>query len=189
MNLEIKALSESLVPEFLSFFETTAFADNPDWSGCYCQFFYIPDDEVWKKRTGYQNQRDTITRIREDKMHGFLAFHNNIPIGFCNADMKSAYPRILAMDEIREYSRPGTAAIVCFIIAGEFRRQGVATRLLDAVCGHYGSTECDVLEAYPRKHAASPAEHYYGPLEMYTKAGFEVIKEYEHFYLVQRECS
>jgi hypothetical protein len=35
-ELVVKELTPSLRDDFLLFFDTVAFADNPDWSDCYC---------------------------------------------------------------------------------------------------------------------------------------------------------
>ena len=186
MNLIIKPLTPSLVTDFFSFFDTTAFADNPAWSVCYCHFFYIPDNETWMKRTGDQNRLDTEVRIRENKMHGFLAYSGEKPIGFCNADYKTNYPRLVAQKELWEDDKKITASMVCFIIAHDYRRKGIATRLLKAVYEYYVSQKCEFLEAYPRKNVSTDADHYYGPLSMYEKQGFKTVKEFDEFYVVRR---
>jgi ribosomal protein S18 acetylase RimI-like enzyme len=45
MSVEIKALTPELVEDYLAFFDSVAFADNPDWSGCYCYFYLLSEDE------------------------------------------------------------------------------------------------------------------------------------------------
>ena len=44
-SIEVRALAAPLVSDFLSFFDTDAFADNPHWAGCYC-YFYLADHEA-----------------------------------------------------------------------------------------------------------------------------------------------
>lgn len=40
MSIEIKALAPELLDDYLAFFDSVAFTDNPDWSGCYCCFYH-----------------------------------------------------------------------------------------------------------------------------------------------------
>ncbi len=40
----VKALDAATLPDFLTFFDTDAFADNPKWAFCYCQFLYVDQD-------------------------------------------------------------------------------------------------------------------------------------------------
>ena len=187
MKIKIKALTPSLIPDFLSFFDNKAFEDNPEWAACYCHFFYIPDNETWLKRTAGDNRRDTIARIRENKMQGFLAYFEGKPIGFCNADFKVHYPRLIDQKELWDDEEKLTASVVCFIISHEYRRKGIATGLLKTACDYYKSKKCEIIEGYPRKNVTTDADHYYGPLSMYTNLGFEVFREFEGFYLVKRE--
>src|SRR2546427_10585921 len=40
-QLVVKELTPSLKDDFLSFFDSVAFADNPDWSDCYCSAYHF----------------------------------------------------------------------------------------------------------------------------------------------------
>jgi len=40
-ELVVKELTPSLRDDFLVFFDTVAFADNPDWSDCYCSLYHF----------------------------------------------------------------------------------------------------------------------------------------------------
>ena len=42
-ELVIKELNPSLKDDFLYFFDHIAFADNPDWSDCYCSLYHFPN--------------------------------------------------------------------------------------------------------------------------------------------------
>jgi GNAT superfamily N-acetyltransferase len=76
---------------------------------------------------------------------------------------------------------------VCFVVAPEFRRKGVAKRLLAAVLDGFQHDGIRVVEAYPRLKAAGPAAHYHGPLDMYLEAGFVLIGEEDGVGLVRKE--
>ena len=40
-DLVVKELASSLRDDFLLFFDSVAFADNPDWSDCYCSAYHF----------------------------------------------------------------------------------------------------------------------------------------------------
>jgi len=75
MELEIKPLEPDLLDDFLYYFDNIGFADNPDWSVCYCHFYHFAGSiKEWEKRTGEENRNASIGLIRSGKMHGFLAY-------------------------------------------------------------------------------------------------------------------
>jgi len=41
-ELVVRELTSSLRDDFLLFFDSVAFADNPDWSDCYCSAYENP---------------------------------------------------------------------------------------------------------------------------------------------------
>ena len=63
--LEIHPLSSERLADFLAFFDGEAFADNPKWGFCYCQFAYVDHAVVeWKTRKVEQNRQAACQRVR-----------------------------------------------------------------------------------------------------------------------------
>ena len=85
---------------------------------------------------------------------------------------------------------PGVGAVVCFVVAPDQRRQGIATLLLDAALEHLRSRGMTAAEAYPWIGEIDPARwvwtQYVGPLPMYEKAGFAVVERKQDFCIVRR---
>jgi ribosomal protein S18 acetylase RimI-like enzyme len=79
-------------------------------------------------------------------------------------------------------------AIVCFVVAPDARRQGIASALLAAALLHLRERGMRAVEAYPRTTdaEATPQSLYPGPKAMYLRAGFEVVRESEGFTIVRR---
>jgi len=140
MNLEIKPLTPALAVDFFEFFENRAFSDNAEWSCCYCTYFHMNGeserevgDEV--KVDGGSNTLRRVLRsiaerfIAEGTLHGYLAYVDGIPIGFCNANEKVAYARHINVVASENGRR--TKAVACFVIVPEYRGQGVATAVFD----------------------------------------------------------
>lgn len=68
-------------------------------------------------------------------------------------------------------------SIVCFVIAPQYRRHGIARLLPDAACDLLARQGFAVAEAYPTKRVGSDAVLYRGPLQLYFDAGFETHRD------------
>ena len=85
-TVQVRALTPDLLPDFLQFFDGTAFSDNPKWSSCYCQCFYEDHRVVkWGERTATENRARACERIGGGLMQGYLAYLDGSPVGWCNA--------------------------------------------------------------------------------------------------------
>ena len=170
--VEIRELSPALRGDFLAFFEGEAFADNPKWAFCYCQFLYVDHATVnWPARSAASNRAAACGRIDAGRMQGLLAYREGRPVGWCNAA-----PRLL-MDALADEPDPDAAQIGrigCFVVAKAHRRSGVARALLDAACSMLARQGLTIAEATPLAQTASDAQAHYGPIDLYLDAGFRV---------------
>lgn len=179
MDIVIKPLTPALADDYLRFFDDTAFSDNPEWSGCYCCFYHITDG--WEESTAAQNRESAQAMINSGTLNGYLAYIDGEPAGWVNAGPRNGYKRL---EDEPLPAGDSVCSVVCFVIAPSLRRKGIATKLLQAaIDGAKG--KYDFIEAYPRKDAHTCAHHYHGPLDMYEKAGFEVVEEKEGYYVVR----
>ncbi len=186
MAIRIQALTPDLLDDFLLFFDHKAFVDNPGWGVCYCTFFHHDGDERdWLSRSGSRNRDLAIGLVKSGAMKGFLAYDEENPVGWCNANVKSAYSLEKNRREARGKNDDQTIAIVCFIIAHDYRRRGISSMLLKAVLDHYRNTGVMFIEAYPPKDAHGDAANYHGPLSLYVKNGFSVEEELDSYYIVR----
>lgn len=188
INLVVEPLTENLLDDFLLFFDTVAFTDNPEWAGCYCHFYHAScSDRAWEKRSKEDNRNGSMQLILSGAMRGYLAYLDGKPAGWCNVNRKTAYPKLMASRRIADPAFDSLiASIVCFVVAPSCRDLGVARRLLQRVCADYSRKELAYLEAYPRKGKTSPARNYHGSLSMYLKEGFTVIKELKEYCIVRK---
>ncbi len=186
MNLHIEALSPSRLDDYLDFFDNRAFCDNPDWAGCYCVFnHYDLSDEEWMRRGGETNRKDAIRMIQNGTLNGYLAYHGETVVGWCNAGGKASYARFASLETPCENgSRIG--AVTCFVIDPAFRRRGIARALLDFACNDLAAKGYDLMEAYPVLKQDSCAAHYHGHPAMYTAAGFHLSNEFDSFGCMQK---
>src|SRR5438477_12376187 len=86
-ELVVKELTPSLRDDFLLFFDNIAFADNPDWSDCYCSAYHFTNN-----KGKAESRREASSLIEEDRMHGFLVYVGGRPVGWCTAAPRISYP-------------------------------------------------------------------------------------------------
>ena len=170
--VEIRPLGPERLADFLAFFDGEAFADNPKWGFCFCQFMYVDHRVVrWNGRTVQENRSAACERICSGRMQGLLAYRDGKPVGWCNAAPRTLLDA-LADEPDSDAGRIGQ--IACFVVARPHRRSGVATALLGAACDFLKAQGFALLEGRALPETSSDAAQHYGPLPMYLAAGFRV---------------
>jgi len=111
----------------LHYFDLVAYADNPNWSRCYCIERLAAD---YNERTKEQNRALRSELIHSAKANGLVAYRLGRVVGWCHAA-----PKTEVLNVPGEVT-PGVGAIVCFVVAPDQRNQGIATTLLDAAIEH-----------------------------------------------------
>jgi len=188
MDIEIRKLTPDLAEDYVHFFDITPHSEIPDSDDCkcYCVWWCNEDHDVnnidnlssKEKRRNY-----AIQKIRENKIQGYLAYHDGKVVGWCNtntkADCLKCYCwRRLMRDVPTEELATGirVKSIFCFLVAREFRRKGITKLLLERVCQDAVDDGFDFIEAYPLKEYMNEAKDYMGPAGLFKKYGFTIIE-------------
>ena len=187
MEVSIKKLEPKLLDDFLYLFDKLAFSDNPDWSGCYCQF-YRCREEQWDMRTAESNRFMSAQMISGGTMNGFLAYADTKPVAWCHADDREKLTRVGDFYTGSDFALK-VGSVVCFVVAPEYRRQGFAKKLLEYAAEDFENRGYAALDAYPRLDGKTEAEHYHGPLQMYLNQGFVKQGEFGSFALVRKKLT
>lgn len=119
--------------------------------------------------------------------------HTCYCVNWCNANTKSdcinCAGLVFALPDLQKVvSAPEekVKVIYCFMVAEEYQRQGVACRLLQAVCEDAKKEGFDYIEAYPQKDASVTWMQFMGFDELYKKEGFEHYEELDDKYVVRK---
>lgn len=168
----------------MHFFDLVAYADNPNWARCYCAERLVPS---YDRSTKEENRAFRSALIRSGSANGLVAYRLGRVVGWCHAAPK---PGLLGL---AGQATPTTGAIVCFVVAPDQRRQGIATALLDAAIGYLRDKGMSEIEGYPSHGAKDPRPwpqaNYMGSLGMYLEAGFEVVDDHGEWSLVRRKLA
>ena len=163
----IKALRRENAPDWFDFFDNRAFTDHPDWKGCYCTGFFMP--KLADYASGSARRRDYASwLVDRGIMRGYMVYESGKVIAWCNVNAKTAFPKVSEGAD----AGPPVRSIACFVVQSEYRRRGIAQKLLDRVIKDAKKEGVAIVEAYPRKLARSEYGNYHGSWEMYAKNGF-----------------
>lgn len=197
MNIEIKKLSPELTDDFMSAFDNPSFFLSPGLSfGCYCTW-YNWTDELENERSKCDDKAKkgfkrnlAVSLIKNGKLNGFMAYLNGSVVGWCNAGPKQNYER-LCRESVWWAESTGnekTLSIVCYVVHPDMQRKGIATSLLKAVCEEASKSGYDCIEAYPGINKDGTPS-YHGNYSMYTKQGFELIKNHAGNTIARKKLS
>lgn len=186
----VRPMSPALLHDWLAFFDGDAFVDNPDWSGCYCQFYHADHSQKdWEERTGPENRGASIQLIQRGRLRGHLACLESRVIGWCQACPRTWLPYLDSNPGLRIDDAERVGSILCFLVAPGQRKLGVGEKLLSAACRGLAEEGLEIAEAYPRRAAGSDASNYHGPLSMYLQAGFYTYRELKDSLVVRKEIA
>lgn len=182
-DVVIRPISADQHDAVMHFFDLVAYADNPNWSRCYCMERLIPN---YSSTTKEENRSARSALIRSGTANGLVAYRLGRVVGWCHAAPKPGLHGLIPG------ATPTTGAIVCFVVAPDQRRQGIATALLAAALDYLRDRGMTEVEAYPvaaDQEGNWPQVNYMGALGMYLRAGFEVVDARGDRRLVRRRIA
>ena len=179
MNLTIRKLTPQLAADYFDFFENRAFTDDSPYR-CYCQVYQMSKAEYtaaydkmdWSD-VGRASREEAARQIAAGILQGYLAYAGDLVIGWCNANDRTNYPAEPQHD-VPFHAPPEKRekAVVCFEIAPEYRKKGVATALLQQVVANAKTEGYAAVLGFPIAREARYEWDCRGPLRLYEKAGF-----------------
>jgi ribosomal protein S18 acetylase RimI-like enzyme len=195
VNIEIRKLTPDLAEDYFDFFENRAFTDNSPYR-CYCQMYQMSKDQV-KTALDYANangldggqisRKVAEQQIDSNILRGYLAFVDGVAIGWCNANDRANYPADPSEDvPFHAPAEKREKAVVCFEIAPEYRRKGVATALMQQVITDAIAEGYVAVVGFPVMRDEPYEWDSLGPIRLYEKAGFVKVAEQEGRVVVRK---
>ena len=188
MALTIQRLTPALAQDFLRFFDHDAFSDHEEWSGCYCLESHIAQEENQRLWGDFETRRKMAEDfIQQGVMTGYLIYDGDEVIGWCNAGDKLGYAPVCAYEPfiVEPHESGAIKLIYCFDIAQAYRGKGVARMMIEHILAEAKAEGYRYAEAHPSNDHDFPYQ-YHGPLKLYEKLGFEVVKELEWCHIVRK---
>jgi len=184
MSIVIKPLTPDLTSDYLDFFDNHAFSDGNPCGPCYCNAPIMDTLSIRQMESEFGDdakgvlRRYAVKQLAEEKIHGYLAFDADIPVGWCNAGNMDIY-MINRFDFIPNHARQNacgkTISVVCFAIAPEYRGKGIASALLERVITDAKTEGYAAVEGYAEILNGRVYYDFHGPVRLYEKAGFSIV--------------
>ena len=90
--LELRRLTVENLDDFLGYFDHRAFLEDPNWDGCYCQFYLnTPEQNSLEGDKTEVNRASACSRVETGDMDGYLAYEGNKVVGWCAAGSSLLY--------------------------------------------------------------------------------------------------
>jgi ribosomal protein S18 acetylase RimI-like enzyme len=184
MNITIKPLTPELADDYISFFsQKDSYADD-EWTWCYCQEYYLTNAWISQNINRLDSLDSAATareRVINGQITGYLAYQDGRPAGWCAANDKKNYPRLVERRDLWSDNEPDkTLAIVCFAVSRPCRRQGIASELLEYCIADAIKRGYEVIEAYPQlDKKVKGCRNYHGFASMYKNQNFETVNTLE----------
>ena len=174
-TISVHPLTPERQHDWLRFFDHDAFADHPEWAFCYCYCLHADTTaKKWTDRNAAENRYAVIPLIEQSRLQGLLAYAGDQVVGWCQAAPGGMIP---ALDDEPGATDEGVGNITCFVVAATWRRKGIARLLLQAACESLKRQGMKVAQAYPARQGVAPGKMHFGPLQLYTDAGFDVWRD------------
>jgi ribosomal protein S18 acetylase RimI-like enzyme len=108
---------------------------------------------------------------------GVVTYRDAVPVGWCNIGPRADVPRLVNSALIRPVDDVPVWSIVCVVVRGGHRRQGVVGHLLEGAVAHAAAHGAPAVEAYPVDPVGrmDTTMAFVGTRSMFERAGFEVI--------------
>lgn len=178
MEITVKKLTPDLAEEYIDYFDNRAFSDGNKEMGCYCVWHHWTDKCEYERSLLPENERACCKRnyaaelIQSGRLNGFAAFCDGKMVGFCNADRKSSYFRLSGESDL---GNDKILSIVCFTVAPDMRRRGIAKAMLACACEYAKENGFDCVEGYPKIGEFSVSDCG-GSAAMFLEQGFEIAE-------------
>ena len=115
--------------------------------------------------------------MRREKPPGVVTYPDGVPVGWCNIGARSDNPRLVHSTVMLPVDDVPVWSIVCVVVRGGHRKQGVTEPPLRGRCRVRSLTWAPAVEAYPVDPPGrmDVTMAFVGTRAMFERAGFSVI--------------
>lgn len=143
---------------------------------CWCLSHRVGAKEI-EELGGGSREQAMRALCERDVPPGVVTYRDGTPVGWCNIGARSDIPRLVQSKLIRPVDHVPVWSIVCTVVRGGHRRQGVTQQLIEGAVQWARSQGAPAVEAHPvdPDGRMDLTMAFVGTRAMYERAGFEVI--------------
>ena len=150
MKLTIRPVSPDLWPVL-----EDLFGKNVNVGRCWCMYWRI--GSAYRQRLHEENRAAFREIVERGPPPGLLAFDSGLAVGWCQLTPRDAVPWLDRTWRLRRVDDLPVWSLSCFYVRKGYRRQGIATALIQAALRAAKHGGAPALEAYPFDAGISPS--------------------------------
>jgi GNAT superfamily N-acetyltransferase len=163
------------------------FGTRGDPSRCWCQRFKMQPGESWasvgRDELSFRLRQQTdCGHPKAETTSGLVAFLDGEAVGWCAAEPRTEYARLLRNNRVpwdgrtEDRADDSVWAVTCFVTRAGFRKRGIATALARAAVDFARRRGARAVEGYPMTtKEAILGELHVGTVGMFAAAGFAEV--------------
>ncbi len=116
--------------------------------------------------------------LTEREPQGVVTYRDGVPVGWCSIGPRAHNTRLSRSKLIRPVDDLPVWSIICVVVRGGHRRQGVTRHLIEGAVEYARSQGAPAVEAYPVDTQGGRMDltmAFVGTLAMFAAAGFEQV--------------
>ena len=143
---------------------------------CWCLSHRLQAAEIAELGGG---SREVAARALCEREHppGVVTYRDGVPVGWCNIGPRAEIPRLVRSTLIRPVDDVPVWSIICVVVRGGHRRQGVVGQLIEGAVAWAASQGAPAVEAHPVDPLGrmDTTMAFVGTRSMFERAGFSVV--------------
>ena len=168
-SLEFHPLTEERWADF-----EDLFGERGAYGGCWCMWWRLTRRE-FEAGQGEGNREAMHSIVSGGQVPGILAYEDGKAVGWCSVAPRESYGSLNRSPVLKRIDDKQVWSIVCFYIAKDHRRKGLARELIQAATDYVQNQGGKVVEAYPtvpKGGRAPPVSSFMGFPSIYESVGF-----------------
>ena len=168
-TLEFQPLTTDRLTDF-----ETLFGPRGACGGCWCMLWRLSRRQ-FESQKGEQNRLAMRDLVNSGVVTGMLAYSGDKPVGWCAVAPRDQYPTLERSRIMKRIDEKPCWSVACLFVHKIYRKQSIATQLLNAAV-HYAKSEgATIVEGYPvepKDKDIPPAFAWTGIPKAFLRAGF-----------------
>jgi GNAT superfamily N-acetyltransferase len=124
------------------------FGDRGACGGCWCMF-WRKSRKQYESDKGAKNKRAFRQIVMKGATPGIIAYLGKQPVGWCAVAPRQQYIALERSRILQPVDDQPVWSVSCLFVRKEFRRQGVASKLLSAAVDFAKKQGAKIVEGYP----------------------------------------
>ena len=155
----------------------TLFGERGACGGCWCMF-WRKSRKQYEGDKGSKNKQAFKQIVSQGLKPGIIAYLDKEPVGWCAVAPRNNYVALERSRILKPVDDQPVWSVSCLFVRRDFRRQGVASKLLSAAVEFAGRQGAKIVEGYPVEPSSNSMPDpflWHGVPSAFKAAGFKEV--------------